>query len=106
MRARGQSRKQRDARVRARAALPQGTECEQCGSSGRLHRHHDDYDQPLCVRWLCPRCHGAWHALNGPGANRRDDGASEGLGRVAFPRHGLLLGWADRNDEDEKETTR
>lgn len=35
--------------------------CEDCPSLGPLHAHHDDYSQPLAVRWLCVPCHGAAH---------------------------------------------
>jgi len=31
--------------------------CEQCGKQGYTRAHHDDYLQPLKVRWLCGRCH-------------------------------------------------
>ena len=35
--------------------------CELCGVSGRLEKHHPDYDQPLWVFFLCPVCHKAVH---------------------------------------------
>ncbi len=33
--------------------------CEACG--GEAQKHHDDYDRPLDVRWLCPTCHMTLH---------------------------------------------
>lgn len=43
--------------------------CEHCSKAGQVHAHHDDYAHPLWVRWLCPRCHKAWHKVNGVGFN-------------------------------------
>ena len=43
--------------------------CQQCGSNNRVEAHHDDYDKPLDVTWLCSIHHKAWHKLNGEGAN-------------------------------------
>jgi transposase-like protein len=34
--------------------------CESCARPD-THAHHDDYDQPLQVRWLCPACHRQHH---------------------------------------------
>lgn len=31
--------------------------CEVCGSVLKVQAHHDDYDKPLEVRWLCARHH-------------------------------------------------
>lgn len=54
----------------ARRALAQAIEegrvqrpetCSRCGSGGRIEGHHEDYDLPLDVEWLCCGCHGAEH---------------------------------------------
>jgi hypothetical protein len=43
--------------------------CEQCGAVlGRtprrcIHAHHDDYAEPMKVRWLCSHCHHKLHGL-------------------------------------------
>lgn len=38
--------------------------CEVCGAS-KTEAHHDDYSQPLNVRWLCPSHHREHHAGHG-----------------------------------------
>jgi hypothetical protein len=67
---------EKDAAKRAvRAAIVSGRlvrpgECSACnepdrkGVEGRttIHAHHDDYSQPLAVRWLCVSCHTQVHS--------------------------------------------
>lgn len=36
--------------------------CEVCGSEKSIHAHHDSYDRPLDVIWLCAVHHKARHA--------------------------------------------
>jgi hypothetical protein len=38
--------------------------CQECGAEG-AHAHHDDYDLPLSVRWLCPAHHSQHHKTGG-----------------------------------------
>jgi len=42
--------------------------CEICGKN-ETHGHHDDYDKPLNVRWLCAEHHHQWHAKYGEALN-------------------------------------
>ena len=44
-------------RKAAQRAVPIMTECENCGATEKLSRHHDDYSKPKDVRVLCKDCH-------------------------------------------------
>lgn len=37
--------------------------CEICGDA-KSEAHHDNYNEPLKVRWLCKTCHTEWHINN------------------------------------------
>ena len=43
--------------------------CEVCGTTEKIHAHHNDYAKPLNVRWLCSAHHKQWHRDNGEGKN-------------------------------------
>jgi predicted DNA-binding protein YlxM (UPF0122 family) len=47
--------------------------CEICGADGlmadgrhEVQAHHDDYNKPLEVRWLCQKHHYEWHSSHKP----------------------------------------
>jgi hypothetical protein len=46
--------------------LVRPTNCSECNSTHKIEGHHDDYTQPLEVRWLCETCHKKWHRYNKP----------------------------------------
>lgn len=53
-------------------SILKGTECCEChtpATEKRVIAHHDDYAQPLAIRWMCDKCHRAWHNLHGEALN-------------------------------------
>ena len=61
--------KRRAAHVAVGNALRDGkiksSSCEVCGNP-KAQAHHDDYNKPLDVRWLCTTHHSQWHKENKP----------------------------------------
>jgi hypothetical protein len=49
--------------ARQRGLLVPPVECSLCGARGRIQGHHDDYAEPLAVRWLCRTCHVQYHTF-------------------------------------------
>lgn len=51
----------------ARGHIVKPTECSDCRRSlppEKIQGHHEDYDQPLAVIWLCSVCHGVRHRID------------------------------------------
>lgn len=62
-------RKQLAAYHQVRKAIKEGrlikTNCQSCMDAGKpVEAHHDDYDKPLEVRWLCRQCHNDVHKFD------------------------------------------
>jgi len=47
-----------------RCDIIRATACEACGKECKPHAHHDDYNKPLQIRWLCSSCHSVIHPGN------------------------------------------
>ena len=62
--------RKRAARLAVKRAMAQGlivapAACACCGDERRVIPHHDDYERPLDVVFLCFRCHKTGHGLWG-----------------------------------------
>ncbi len=52
------SRARHDVKDASNAGLiSRPNKCEECGGSGKILAHHDDYTKSLDVRWVCSPCH-------------------------------------------------
>lgn len=40
------------------------SKCEICNSKNNIQPHHDNYNKPLDVTWICRKCHDNWHKHN------------------------------------------
>ena len=69
------------------AAMP----CEVCGNTV-AEAHHDDYNQPLNVRWFCRKHHSERHSGNGYGRLRpRLDKINQQRHLASLPQAQALL---------------
>jgi hypothetical protein len=42
--------------------LTRPSDCAWCGDNRKtLHAHHPDYNRPMMVVWICPKCHIGHH---------------------------------------------
>ncbi len=48
-------------KAKLRGDLVAPDSCQDCGVTGRLEGHHEDYSKPLEVDWLCSSCHRLRH---------------------------------------------
>lgn len=55
----------------ARGLMIRPKSCSVCGCDGKINGHHDDYNKPLSVRWLCSSCHADWHSKHIPVPSKR-----------------------------------
>ncbi len=46
-----------------RSGILKKSPCENCGEK-KVQAHHDDYSNPLDVRWLCVSCHANHHKMH------------------------------------------
>ena len=45
--------------------IPNGQMCQECGKRLAIHKHHEDYNKPLEVEFLCGVCHSGRRFKNG-----------------------------------------
>jgi hypothetical protein len=76
----------------ANGSLVRWPGCAACPRKRGLEAHHYDYDQPLCVTWLCMKCHKAAHAIVGfRDTDKERECRSSHAGRASSQRSALHL---------------
>lgn len=75
------------AKARQEELLPRKP-CAVCGEP-KSQAHHDDYDKPLDITWLCMACHHQWHNKYGRGMNMNPPKSKDALKSLAEtpPKH-------------------
>lgn len=84
-----------EARNQVKTAVRNGSivrpeSCQECGAkSVRIDAHHENYSNPLDVKWLCPACHGRTHTYAHDtytnATNERTDERTEGVEPIGPP---------------------
>lgn len=83
-----------EAQKLARAAIRKGEierlPCVICGATYKLHAHHEDYDKPLDVVWLCVKHHHERHKELSMGDASKEGALRQSSGAVLQPSPTLL----------------
>lgn len=53
--------------------------CSGCGADGRITAHHADYEKPLDVVWVCPKCHKALDAIRREREGKKPNANTKGV---------------------------
>lgn len=85
--------KEVESAVRKGQLVPQP--CERCGSDELIHAHHDDYNFPLAVMWLCPLHHRERHRELGPDGAVRGNANSGAMKSARLPNGIAQVGEAN-----------
>lgn len=74
--------------------IPVAKQCEICGATGRIERHHRDYGKPLEVLMLCKACHEAYHEMETPICSKQKE--------IRFYRGGEPVEILDHSDDSHR----